>query len=44
VVTRMYASDGADPEDPTMVARRENGELQFDVRLQGEGETAFFEL
>ena len=44
VVTRMYLSEDADAEDPTMVARPEDGDLRFDVRLQGEGETAFFEL
>jgi protocatechuate 3,4-dioxygenase alpha subunit len=44
VVTRMYLTENASAEDPTMVVRREDGELCFDVRLQGEGETAFFEL
>ena len=28
----------------TLVAARESDELRFDVRLQGERETAFFEL
>jgi len=28
---------------PTLVARREGQVLRFDVRLQGEGETVFFE-
>jgi protocatechuate 3,4-dioxygenase, alpha subunit len=44
VVTRIYLSDGDAAEDPTMVARHNDGEMRFDVRLQGEGETAFFEL
>jgi protocatechuate 3,4-dioxygenase alpha subunit len=44
VVTRMYAPGAAGAEDLTMVAREEGGELRFDVRLQGPGETAFFEL
>ena len=40
VVTRLYlVGDGA--EDPTMVARAENGGLRWDVHLR---ETAFFEL
>ena len=43
VLTRLYlAGDGA--EDPTMVARPENGGLRWDVYLRGERETAFFEL
>jgi protocatechuate 3,4-dioxygenase alpha subunit len=45
VVTRMYVPDAAAAaEAPTMVARREEGGLRFDVHLQGEEETAFFEL
>jgi protocatechuate 3,4-dioxygenase alpha subunit len=43
VLTRIYlAGDGA--EDPTMVARPEDGGLRWDVHLRGERETAFFEL
>ena len=42
-VTRLYLDDeGA--EDPTLVARREDGVLRFDVRLQGDDATAFFQL
>ena len=42
-VTRLYLVDeGA--EDPTLVARREDGVLRFDVRLQGDDATAFFQL
>jgi protocatechuate 3,4-dioxygenase alpha subunit len=44
VVTRMYLTEDANAEDPTMVVRREDGELRFDVLLQGDAETAFFEL
>ena len=28
----------------TLVAQTDNGKLRFDIRLQGEGETVFFEL
>jgi protocatechuate 3,4-dioxygenase, alpha subunit len=53
VLTRMYFPDEqeANADDPvlsaledgsSLVARRANGELQFDIRLQGDGETVFF--
>ncbi len=29
-------------ERQTLVARQDDGALRFDIRLQGEGETAFF--
>jgi protocatechuate 3,4-dioxygenase alpha subunit len=53
--TRMYfpdeaAANAADPalelageRRDTLVARQEDGALRFDIRLQGEGETVFFE-
>jgi protocatechuate 3,4-dioxygenase, alpha subunit len=44
VVTRMYVADDVDAEDPTMVAWHEGDSMRFDVLLQGEGETAFFDL
>jgi protocatechuate 3,4-dioxygenase alpha subunit len=44
VRTRLYAPDAVGAEDPTMVARSESGGLRWDVHLQGEQETAFFEL
>jgi protocatechuate 3,4-dioxygenase alpha subunit len=44
VLTRMYVPGEAGAEDATMVARQEEGGLRFDVHLQGERETAFFEL
>jgi protocatechuate 3,4-dioxygenase, alpha subunit len=44
VVTRLYRGPDARAEDPTMIARDEGGGLRFDVRLQGEQETAFFEF
>jgi protocatechuate 3,4-dioxygenase, alpha subunit len=43
VLTRLYL-DGAGAEDETMVAHRESGGYRFDVRLQGDAETRFFEL
>jgi protocatechuate 3,4-dioxygenase, alpha subunit len=45
VATRLYVPAAeAEAEDPTMVAREEGDGLRFDVHLQGERETAFFEL
>jgi protocatechuate 3,4-dioxygenase, alpha subunit len=45
VVTRMYVSGETDAEDETMLAQPGGGGgLRFDVHLQGERETAFFEL
>jgi protocatechuate 3,4-dioxygenase alpha subunit len=41
-VTRIYLGGDA-AEDPTMVARSAGGVVRFDVRLQGEDATAFFE-
>jgi protocatechuate 3,4-dioxygenase, alpha subunit len=56
VVTRVYfadeASNDADPilstvdssVRPTLVATVQEGGYQFDIRLQGEGETVFFSI
>jgi protocatechuate 3,4-dioxygenase, alpha subunit len=52
VVTRIYFEDGADPilstVDPsrraTLVATPNEDGYRFDIRLQGEGETVFFEF
>jgi len=44
VVTRLYLPGADGAEDPTMVAREDGGRLRWDVHLQGEQETAFFEL
>ena len=44
VVTRLYLPGGAGAEDDSMVAREDGDGVRFDVRLQGDGETAFFEL
>jgi protocatechuate 3,4-dioxygenase alpha subunit len=43
VLTRLYVP-GEAAEDDSMVARAEGDALRFDVHLQGEQETAFFEL
>jgi protocatechuate 3,4-dioxygenase, alpha subunit len=43
VLTRLYVP-GEAAEDETMVAGVEGDGLRFDVHLQGERETAFFEL
>jgi protocatechuate 3,4-dioxygenase, alpha subunit len=43
VLTRLYVP-GEKAEDETMVARQEEDGLRFDVHLQGEQETAFFDL
>jgi protocatechuate 3,4-dioxygenase alpha subunit len=43
VLTRLYL-DGTDAEDETMVAQRDGDGYRFDVRLQGDAETGFFEL
>jgi protocatechuate 3,4-dioxygenase alpha subunit len=44
VVTRLYPPGATGAEDATMVAADDGDGLRFDVRLQGDGETAFFEL
>ena len=44
VVTRLYLPGAEGAEDPTLVARETGDGLRFDVHLQGEQETAFFEL
>lgn len=45
VLTRLYLPEAAaDAEDPSMVARKDRDGLRFDVHLQGQQETAFFEL
>jgi protocatechuate 3,4-dioxygenase alpha subunit len=42
-VTRLYL-DGEGAEDETLIARLEDGAYRFDVRLQGDDATAFFQL
>jgi protocatechuate 3,4-dioxygenase, alpha subunit len=44
VVTRLYLPGEAGAEDESMLAREDGDGLRFDVRLRGEGETAFFDL
>jgi protocatechuate 3,4-dioxygenase alpha subunit len=41
--TRLYL-EGAAAEDVTMVAHRGDGGYRFDVRLQGDAATGFFDL
>ena len=43
-LTRVYLGPAEEAEDPTMVARRDDGGYRFDVRMQGERATAFFRL
>jgi protocatechuate 3,4-dioxygenase alpha subunit len=42
-LTRIYLDDGAAAEDETLVAVREGAGMRFDIRMQGDGATAFFE-
>lgn len=53
--TRMYLPGDAANDDPvlariagerrsTLIAREEDGALRFDIRIQGEGETVFFDF
>jgi protocatechuate 3,4-dioxygenase, alpha subunit len=44
LLTRVYTPAAKGAEDATLVARREDGGLRWDVHLQGDRETAFFEL
>ena len=55
VVTRIYLPDNDNTADPvlavvpaerrhTLIARAENGDYVFDIRLQGQDETVFFDL
>jgi protocatechuate 3,4-dioxygenase alpha subunit len=44
VLTRVYAPGSDAAEDPSMVAEASADGWRWDVRLQGERETAFFEL
>ena len=42
-VTRLYL-DGDGAEDESLVAQLEDGAYRFDIRLQGDDATAFFQL
>ena len=42
-VTRVYLA-GADAEDATMVAARDGDGYRFDIRMQGDDATAFFDF
>ncbi len=42
-LTRIYLDDGARAEDETLVAERDGEGFRFDIRMQGERATLFFE-
>lgn len=42
-LTRIYLDDGANAEHATLVAERGRDGFRFDIRMQGENATAFFE-
>jgi protocatechuate 3,4-dioxygenase, alpha subunit len=42
-LTRIYLDGGADAEDETLIAVRDGDGFRFDIRLQGEKPTLFFE-
>jgi protocatechuate 3,4-dioxygenase alpha subunit len=42
-LTRIYLRDAPEDADPTLVARHEGGVLRFDIRMQGERATLFFD-
>jgi protocatechuate 3,4-dioxygenase alpha subunit len=42
-LTRIYLDGGADAEDETLVARHDGDSFRFDIRMQGERATVFFE-
>ena len=42
-LTRIYLDGGGEAEDETLVAQRDGNGFRFDIRMQGENATAFFE-
>jgi protocatechuate 3,4-dioxygenase alpha subunit len=42
-LTRIYLDDGAEAEDETLVAERDGDGFRFDIRMQGDRATLFFE-
>jgi protocatechuate 3,4-dioxygenase alpha subunit len=42
-LTRIYLDGGADAEDETLIAERDGDRFRFDIRMQGDRATAFFE-
>jgi protocatechuate 3,4-dioxygenase alpha subunit len=42
-LTRIYLDDGGEAEDETLVAAREGDGFRFDIRMQGDRATLFFE-
>lgn len=43
-VTRLYLGSSETAEDPTMIASHDEDGYRFDVHMQGERATAFFDL
>jgi len=42
-LTRIYLDAGAEAEDATLLAAHEGDGLRFDIRMQGDGATLFFD-
>ena len=42
-LTRIYLDGGAGAEDPTLVAERDGEGFRFDIRMQGDRATLFFD-
>jgi protocatechuate 3,4-dioxygenase alpha subunit len=42
-LTRIYLDGGAGAEDETLLAAPEGGGFRFDIRMQGDRATLFFE-
>jgi protocatechuate 3,4-dioxygenase alpha subunit len=42
-LTRIYLDEGDDAEDETLFARRDGDGFRFDIRMQGDRATLFFE-
>ena len=42
-LTRIYLDGGARAEDETLIAARDGDAFRFDIRMQGENATAFFD-
>jgi len=42
-LTRIYLDAGGDAEDETLVAQRDGEAFRFDIRMQGDRATLFFE-
>ena len=42
-LTRIYLDGGGAAEHPSLIAVRDGAGMRFDIRMQGDGATAFFE-